>query len=84
MSQRYNIKVAKQSFEPRDLALRRASIGLRNAKNVKLASNWEGPYKILRATRTGAYALENLKKEEIPRNFNAVNLRRYYSLIPLY
>ena len=79
VAQRYNAKFVKSEFAIGDLVLRRAGIGLKNAKDGKLAANWEGPYRIIRSTRKGAYALETLQGRELPRTFNAKDLRRYYS-----
>jgi hypothetical protein len=42
VAQRYNAKVVKYEFVLNDLILRRASIGLKNAKDGKLAANLEG------------------------------------------
>ncbi|KAK3017669.1 hypothetical protein RJ639_003986 [Escallonia herrerae] len=44
----------------------------------KLSPNWERPYKISKVLRPGAYSLETLSGEAIPRTWNADNLRRYY------
>ncbi|KAK2997990.1 hypothetical protein RJ639_026540 [Escallonia herrerae] len=44
----------------------------------KLSPNWEGPYKISKVLRPGAYSLETLSGEAIPRTWNADNLRQYY------
>jgi len=52
---------------------------MKNAKEKKLAANWEGPYRIQRTTRSGAYALETLQGREIKRTFNAADLKRYFS-----
>ena len=79
VAQRYNARVVKREFIIGDLVLRRASIGLKNAKDGKLAENWEGPYQVIRTTKKGAYALETLQGRELPRTFNAADLRRYYS-----
>lgn len=76
---RYNKKVVPRSFVPGDLVLRKASIGSRGADRGKLAANWEGPYRVVEATGTGAYKLETLEGKEVPRTWNAVNLKRYYS-----
>jgi hypothetical protein len=66
VAQRYNARVVKREFTIGDLVLRRASIGLKNAKDGKLAGNWEGPYRVIRSTRKGAYALETLQGRELP------------------
>ncbi|XP_057451946.1 uncharacterized protein LOC130743735 [Lotus japonicus] len=76
---RYNKKVVHRSFSVGDLVLRNASIGARSIERGKLAANWEGPYRVTEATGTGAYKLETLAGKEIPRTWNATNLRRYYS-----
>jgi len=46
----------------------------------KLMPNWEGPYrgKIFLSHR--AYKLEKMNGDPVPRTWNAVNLRHYYSL----
>ncbi|MCI54012.1 hypothetical protein A2U01_0075259, partial [Trifolium medium] len=62
-----------------DLVLRRADIGLRNARDVKLAQNWEGPYRIATALGKGGYKLETLQGEQIDRTLNADKLKKYYS-----
>jgi hypothetical protein len=59
--------------------MRRASIGNRNARDGKLKANWEGPYRIKKATTKGAYHLETLQGKELPRTFNVADLLQYYS-----
>ncbi|XP_057443853.1 uncharacterized protein LOC130736009 [Lotus japonicus] len=76
---RYNKKVVLRSFATGDLVLRNASVGARSTERGKLAANWEGPYRVTEATGTGAYKLETIAGKEIPRTWNATNLRRYYS-----
>ncbi|MCH80778.1 gypsy retrotransposon integrase-like protein [Trifolium medium] len=41
---KYNKKVKSRDFLLRDLVLRRANMGGKNARDGKLARNWEGPY----------------------------------------
>ena len=72
VAQRYNVKVVKREFGVNDFVLCRAGIGQTNAKDGKLAVNCEGPYRIIRSTRKGAYALETLQGRELPRTFNAM------------
>ncbi|XP_057734220.1 uncharacterized protein LOC130949553 [Arachis stenosperma] len=76
---RYNAKVLKREFEPNDLVLRRNDIGLPTPGEGKLAANWEGPYRIKKAMGKGAFKLERLDGKEVPRTWNADNLRRFYS-----
>nr|XP_025611865.1 uncharacterized protein LOC112705241 [Arachis hypogaea] len=79
MALRYNIKVIKREFEPNDLVLRRNDIGLPTPGEGKLAANWEGPYRIKKVMGKGAFKLERLDGKEVPRTWNADNLRRFYS-----
>ncbi|XP_057718883.1 uncharacterized protein LOC130933315 [Arachis stenosperma] len=79
MALRYNTKVLKREFEPNDLVLRRNDIGLPTPGEGKLAANWEGPYKVKEVMGKGAFKLERLDGKEVPRTWNASNLRRFYS-----
>nr|XP_025622853.1 uncharacterized protein LOC112715283 [Arachis hypogaea] len=79
MALRYNTKVLKREFELNDLVLRRNDIGLPTPGVGKLAANWEGPYRIKKVMGKGAFKLERLNGKEVPRTWNADNLRRFYS-----
>ncbi|RDX92426.1 hypothetical protein CR513_25443, partial [Mucuna pruriens] len=72
----YNRRVIPRSFKPQDLVLRKV---VQKAENNKLTPKWEGPFRIKREVGQGAYWLESLKGKEIPRTWNAVSLRMYYS-----
>lgn len=76
---KYNKKVIPRKLQVGDLVLRRADIGGRNTQQGKLAPNWEGPYRVTSSTGRGAYRLETLQGDEIPRHWNMNNLRKYYS-----
>ncbi|XP_015969769.1 uncharacterized protein LOC107493196 [Arachis duranensis] len=79
MALRYNAKALKRGFEENDLVLRRNDIGPSTPGEGKLAANWEGPYRIKEVIGRGAYKLERLNSKEVPRTWNADNLRRFYS-----
>ncbi|XP_072087217.1 uncharacterized protein [Arachis hypogaea] len=79
ISLRYNHGVIKREFASDDLVLRRNDIGAPTPGEGKLTPNWEGPYRIKAAIGRGAYKLERLNGDEIPRTWNATNLRRYYT-----
>ncbi|XP_072060324.1 uncharacterized protein [Arachis hypogaea] len=79
MALRYNTKVLRREFEPNDLVLRRNDIGLPTPGEGKLTTNWEGPYRVKEVIGKGAFRLERLNGKEIPRTWNASNLRRFYS-----
>ncbi|KAK4276422.1 hypothetical protein QN277_019368 [Acacia crassicarpa] len=76
---RYNKKVGPRSFKKNDLVLRRADIGNKNARDGKLAANWEGPYRIKEQLEKGAYTLESLDGKAIKRTWNADKFKAYYS-----
>ena len=73
----YNAKVKPKVFRPGDLILRKTRVS-KPLDQGKLASNWEGPYKIADTYRPGAYRLETLEGMAIFRTWNADNLRLYY------
>ncbi|KAK3040938.1 hypothetical protein RJ639_028812 [Escallonia herrerae] len=70
--------VRMRIFRVGDLVLRKLEVSDPKAAVGKLSPNWEGPYKISKVLRPGAYSLETLSREAIPRTWNADNLRQYY------
>jgi hypothetical protein len=76
VSHKYNTKVIPRSFREGDLVLKRP---MGRDKGGKLAPNWEGPFRIQDAYGGGAYRLETLQGETLPRTWNVMNLKFYYS-----
>ncbi|KAK3001975.1 hypothetical protein RJ639_022284 [Escallonia herrerae] len=74
----YNRRVRMRIFRVGDLVLRKLGVSNPKVAVGKLSPNWEGPYKISKVLRPGAYSLETLSGEAIPRTWNADNLRPYY------
>ncbi|KAK3018181.1 hypothetical protein RJ639_002799 [Escallonia herrerae] len=74
----YNRRVRIRIFRVGDLVLRKLEVSDPKAAVGKLSPNWEGPYKISKVLRPGAYSLQTLSGEVIPRTWNADNLRQYY------
>jgi len=72
----YKTKVVPQKFQEQDLVLRKAQL---IQMDSKLAPKWTGPYRVKQVLREGAYKLETLEGKEIPRTWNAANLRFYFS-----
>ncbi|KAK3024810.1 hypothetical protein RJ639_044120 [Escallonia herrerae] len=72
----YNRRVRMRIFRVGDLVLRKLEVSDPKAAVGKLSPNWEGPYKISKVLRPGAYSLETLSGEAIPRTWNADNLRQ--------
>ena len=75
-ARRYNSKVVSREMKVGDLVLKKVTAP---AKMGKLAPNWEGPFRVKEKFSTGAYKLEELDGTAIPRSWNAINLRHYYS-----
>ena len=61
-----------------DLVLRKVVGTTKNPSWGKLGPNWEGSYRIILVAGIGAYFLEDLDENVIPRPWNVNNLRRYY------
>lgn len=73
---KFKTKVVPRSFVKSDLVLRRAHpLQIED----KLSPKWTGPFRIKQVLANGAYTLETLDGLEIPRTWNAVNLRFFFS-----
>ena len=59
---------------PGDLVLRKVVKTAKNPVWGKLGPNWEGPYRITSVASIGAYYLEDLDENVIPRPWNVNNL----------
>ncbi|GJZ93589.1 reverse transcriptase domain-containing protein [Tanacetum coccineum] len=44
----------------------------------KLGPKWEGPYKVMKALRKGAYKLRDRDRKQLPRTWNISNLKKCY------
>jgi hypothetical protein len=44
----------------------------------KLQLKWEGPFLVVSLSRPGSYRLKDMDGDDIPRSWNADELRRYY------
>ncbi|GAU32939.1 hypothetical protein TSUD_153560 [Trifolium subterraneum] len=73
---KYDTKVIPWKFETGDLVLKRP---MGRDKGGKLAPNWEGPFRIQEVFGGGAYRLETLRGETLPRTWNVANLKYYFS-----
>jgi hypothetical protein len=68
-------KVKLKNIEPGHLVLRRVA----NPEIVdKLQLKWEGPFLVVSSSRPGSYRLKDMDDNDIPRSWNADELRRYY------
>jgi hypothetical protein len=68
-------KVRLKNIKPGHLVLRRIA----NPDTVwKLQQKWEGLFLVVSSLRPGSYILKDMDKNDIPRSWNADELRRYY------
>jgi hypothetical protein len=68
-------KVRLKNIKPGHLVLRRVP----NPDTVgKLQLKWEGPFLVVSSSRPGSYRLKDMDGKDIPRSWNANELRRYY------
>jgi hypothetical protein len=68
-------KVKLKNIKPGHLVLRRVA----NPETVgKLQLKWEGPFLVVSSSRPGSYRLKDMDHNDIPRSWNADELRRYY------
>ena len=74
----YNKCVKKRTFLPGDLVSRKLEATGSAEGRGKLAPNWEDPVRVVEALGNGAYRLETLEGDPIPRTWNADNLRNFY------
>jgi hypothetical protein len=70
-------KVRLKNIKPGHLVLRRVT----NLDTVgKLQLKWEGPFLVVSSSRPDSYRLQDMNGNDIPRSWNADELRRYYVL----
>jgi hypothetical protein len=68
-------KVRLKNIKPGHLVLRKVA----NPDTVgKLQLKWEGPFLVVSSSRPGSYRLKDMNVNDIPRSWNADELRRYY------
>ncbi|XP_020222101.1 uncharacterized protein LOC109804683 [Cajanus cajan] len=76
---RFDSKVKPREFRERDLVWRTTGEARKDPRQGKLAPNWDGPFRIWHNLNNGAYKLEYLSGEPIPRTWNSSHLKMYYS-----
>ena len=76
--QGYDTSVRLRPLALGDFMLRKVVGTTKNPAWEKLGPNWEGPYRIILVAGIGAYFLENLDENVVPRPQNVNNLQWYY------
>jgi hypothetical protein len=68
-------KVRLKKIKPGHLVLQRVA----NPDTVgKLQLKWEGPFLVVSSSRPGSYRIKDMNDNDIPRSWNADELRGYY------
>ncbi|XP_073137279.1 uncharacterized protein [Henckelia pumila] len=75
MSRAYDHRVKQRTFQVGDLVIRRADV---LHPVGKLDPKWEGPYKVIKIAREGAYRLQHSNGKVLPRTWNVANLKKYF------
>ena len=75
LKQRYDSSVRLRPLAPGDLVLRKVVDTTKNPAWGKLGPNWKGSYRITSVADIGAYFLEELDENVVPRPWNINNLR---------
>ncbi|XP_076946428.1 uncharacterized protein LOC143617913 [Bidens hawaiensis] len=73
----YDSRVQKCTFDARDFVFCNNEASGQEPPG-KLAPTWEGPYKFKEVLSKGAYKLEKLDGDEIPRTWNVAQLKKCY------
>ncbi|XP_016206665.1 uncharacterized protein LOC107647051 [Arachis ipaensis] len=76
---KHNRKVVPRTFTKDDLVLRRIEDARRPPSHGKLATNWEGPFRIAKVLGMGAYQLQTLQGNPVSGNWNVSSLKMYRS-----
>ena len=72
----YSSNIKPWQFQVVDMVMQKAHpYELEN----KLSPKWTGPFRVTEALGNGAYGLETLEGDDIPRTWNAANLKFYFS-----
>ena len=74
----YNQRVRHRSFLPGDLVLQKVTLSTKEPNAGKLGPTWEGPYKVIKVSRTGTYWLEDPDGKVLSHPWNAEHLKKYY------
>jgi len=78
-ARRYNTKVQPQAFQPGDLVWRVWGEANKDPWAGKLGPNWEGPFRVIAILDNIAYKLQELNGKAIPRTWNTIHLKFYFS-----
>ena len=78
VAQHYNKNIRVRTFKIGDWVLRRVFQNTRETRASKLGPNWEGPYKITKVIRQGAYKLQAQDGRNIHNSWNATHLKLYH------
>nr|KYP75018.1 Retrotransposable element Tf2 [Cajanus cajan] len=76
---RFDSKVKPRELREGDLVWRATGEARKDPRQGKFALNWDRPFRIRHNLNNGAFKLEYLSGEPIPRTWNSTHLKMYYS-----
>jgi len=79
VARRYNSKTKPRAFQEGDLVWRMKGEARKVPTEGKFNANWEGLFKVRENLQNGAYRLEQLNGQEVPKTWNASHLKMYFS-----
>ncbi|GMI64579.1 hypothetical protein HRI_000127200 [Hibiscus trionum] len=74
----YNARVRSKEFQVGNLVLRNIEASKLLTEMGKMASAWEGPYKVHKVLNNDAYQLMDMDGKEVPRIWNARHLKKFF------
>ena len=78
LAQRYDRGIRPKEFVARHLVLQKVMGNMRDLGAGKLASNWEGPYRVIAMVGVEAYYMEDMEERPLLRPWNVSNLKKNY------
>ncbi|CAA7061579.1 unnamed protein product [Microthlaspi erraticum] len=75
----YDRKVRNRRFELYDLVSKKVHDFTKPEHAGKFGFHWEGPFRITKIIKPGVYELDDCHGNPLPRPWNSMNLRRFYT-----
>ena len=78
MARSFNKGIKIIAYQPRELVVKRVFPNTKELGAEKLASNWEGPYNVVKMSRLSTYWLETMEGRPILHLWNVEHHRKYF------
>ncbi|XP_070013441.1 uncharacterized protein [Nicotiana sylvestris] len=74
----YNKRAKVRPLKVGDCILKAKTQASKDPNEGKLGTNWDGPYKIIAATKKGAFQLETMEEKLLQNNWNVAHLKYFH------